>query len=704
MLYMKAFPKFMIFYFIFICLILLSAQNVNAQEEVNITIQQDENYKHRFNLEKGDTLRLNLISEYPTNFFFLSEQGLINYEINKVVKPSHENWYQLNDTFFTENLTVDACGVYFLIVENKQPPSSIYANKTLNITGIFDVKKEYIQVKEVPQYRKIIGSFMVLVLVLVFPFIIMFGRKKEKLAEISLAYLLLIFVGFIIGDISIFVGDNIQKITLLSTLITSLATLLAIAISINFVIAQVLSYTYTSAIIKPFIRNPIFIQYVVINIAIIGLLVWTLSNLEKYSGYAEVFGIILFKQIDLMIILFILAIAMIIPYIYDNVQQMRPTALINQLSKEVTLKNILYSSKIRENLKHGVKADNLNSRDNGIEFDSDGLQPLITIANKAINESNYELLRIVFDELERIGEKFTSDIKITVNRRIEIAEHFGYHLYNISKTAIIKEDVTAISSILNILFEINKSSKDDKITNETIIYLGKIGRLCASRGMANNAYDIIDFLGERGEIFSDKECEKSTNQSLNEIYGISNALIKNGLLKSRTKTIMSSFLRIVKKTVEKQSDVQIVDALHKSFSIAKSILDHGPDSPIVVGELFTFIKLLEEVGTNINNDMVTLNELLPSIIEQVEEMGTNAKEKGFTEFLIRFAGTLIVIGIYRTKQDMSKDYLLKVLYNLTTNIPEVHKEWDKIESSNLNPIDREKFNEFKSNFSKYFLI
>jgi len=63
-----------------------------------------------------------------------------------------------------------------------------------------------------------------------------------------------------------------------------------------------------------------------------------------------------------------------------------------------------------------------------------------------------------------------------------------------------------------------------------------------------------------------------------------------------------------------------------------------------------------------------------SIIEQVEEMGTNAKEKGFTEFLIRFAGTLIVIGIYRTKQDMSKDYLLKVLYNLTTNNPEVHKE------------------------------
>ena len=77
MSHMKALLKLIIFYFIFICLILLSAQNVNAQEEVNITIQENENYKHRFNLEKGDTLRLNLISEYPANFFFLSEQGLI---------------------------------------------------------------------------------------------------------------------------------------------------------------------------------------------------------------------------------------------------------------------------------------------------------------------------------------------------------------------------------------------------------------------------------------------------------------------------------------------------------------------------------------------------------------------------------------------------------------------------------------------------
>lgn len=221
--------------------------------------------------------------------------------------------------------------------------------------------------------------------------------------------------------------------------------------------------------------------------------------------------------------------------------------------------------------------------------------------------------------------------------------------------------------------------------------------------MANNAYDIIDFLGEHGEDFSDKEWKKSTNQSLNEIYGISNTLISNDLLKSRTKTIMSSFYRITKKSVERQSDFQIVDALQKSLSLANRILDYGKDSPVIVGELFMFLTLLEEVGTNISKDMVTLDESLPSIIEQVEEMGTNAKEKGFTEFLIKFAGTLILIGIYLTKQNMSKDYLLKILYRLTINNPEVRKEWDKIEKSDLNPIDKQKFNELKSIFLKYFL-
>ena len=45
-----------------------------------------------------------------------------------------------------------------------------------------------------------------------------------------------------------------------------------------------------------------------------------------------------------------------------------------------------------------------------------------------------------------------------------------------------------------------------------------------------------------------------------------------------------------------------------------------------------------------------------------------------------------------------------ILYNLTINNPEVHKEWDEIENSNLNPIDREKFGELKSNFSKCCLF
>ena len=64
-----------------------------------------------------------------------------------------------------------------------------------------------------------------------------------------------------------------------------------------------------------------------------------------------------------------------------------------------------------------------------LNFDSDGLQPLSTIANKAINDSNYELLRIIFDKLGQLGKKFVSDDKITDDKKVIIAEHFGYHLY-----------------------------------------------------------------------------------------------------------------------------------------------------------------------------------------------------------------------------------------------------------------------------------
>ena len=62
------------------------------------------------------------------------------------------------------------------------------------------------------------------------------------------------------------------------------------------------------------------------------------------------------------------------------------------------------------------------------------------------------------------------------------------------------------------------------------------------------------------EFFAHKEWIKSTNQTLSEIYVISEELIQNELLISRPKSIMSSFYRIAKKAVAKQLDLQSLDA------------------------------------------------------------------------------------------------------------------------------------------------
>lgn len=94
-----------------ICLIIISLiipfiQNVDAQQEINETIQISEYYKHGFELEKNDIISLNLTADHYANFIFLSETALIDYEINGVAKPAHENWYKLNTTKFFEFIKI----------------------------------------------------------------------------------------------------------------------------------------------------------------------------------------------------------------------------------------------------------------------------------------------------------------------------------------------------------------------------------------------------------------------------------------------------------------------------------------------------------------------------------------------------------------------------------------------------------------------
>ncbi len=689
--------KINIIYLIIISFIILSIQNADALQELNKTIQINEYYKQEFGLETGDILNLNLTTDIYADFFFLSEQSLIDYEINKAAKPSHVNWYKLNTTSFSENLTVDTGGTYFLIAVSKRASNSEYTNNTMNITESYDIRKQQIQVRTVSTLRKLGGTLMVILsMLLFFPVIIIF-RKNRANAIFFLIFL--IGLGFLIGDFHLFIGDVNQELNLLSNLLQGLITLLAIIVSINFVIAQVLSQMYTSATVKLVIRNPSFILYVTMNLGLIGSLIISLSDIDYMNRNLEINSVLLFRTIDFIIIAFILAIGLIIPYMYDTIQMMNPIGIIGKLIEDVTLNNLLKSSQLRRGKElsgtETSQKSNNHVQTKNIEFEPDSLQPIRDIANKAINESNYEILRVVSNKLGDLGKKYVLDAKINDTDKAIIAEHFGYHLDKIAETAIIRNDAATIKSIVNALLEINKASEKDSISYETIQYIGKIGLKCASNRLTNNiAYDVIDSLGELGEFFANNEWIKSTNQTLNEIYVISEELIQNELLISRPKSIMSSFYRVAKKAVAKQLDLQSLDALDKSQRIANRILNYSKDvSPI---EFMAFLPLFEEVGTKLTDEMVILKGTMPATIDMVGKMGENAKD---TEFIKKLTRTLIVVGIKLSKLNIAKENVLKVLVMLNSKNPTLQNEWDEVEK-NVKLTDKDFSDKLKLEFLK----
>ncbi len=719
---MKFIYKISIICLIIVSLIILFIQNVDAQQEINETIQISEYYKHGFELENNAIIILNLTTDHYANFFFLSETALIDYEINGIAKPVHENWYKINTTKFFENITVDTSGTYFLIVESKNTPARELNNKTLfNIKGLFDIQKP--TVKSISQPRLFLGIVLIIIsgiALLIFSYIYALHIKMNNLASIAFIFICLLILGFIISNISFFKGDFNQAFSLLNTLFQTLAAILAIIVSINFVIAQILAQSYNnSAIIKSFIRNGLFTQIVLPYLLIIVLILFYMADIEKFDTYYGIYGIILYRAVDMIIYLFIFAIALVIPYIYGVAEQMKPEVIIKQLSKEVTTRNLLESSSIRKNFNtdlilkrsengqgyiHDIlkklidhfnkifhtKSNKLDNTTTNKKFESDGLQPLREIANKAIKDSNFEVLRIISNKLENLGKEYVSDSTLTTQQKAIIAEHFGYHLYEIAKTS---NEPVIMNLFFNALLEINMSSREDSVAKETIIYMGKIGRLYASYRLTFNAYDLIDKLSDRCIIFVDNNCSISAKQSLNDIYVISEELIKNNLLISRSRPIMASLYRIAKKTIEKQMDELTCDVLNKSQKIAELIVDYRKDLFVIPGALLPFFEIIKEVSTNMTDDMDILKGIMPSVVEQAGKLGENTQD---TELVKRLASTLIIVGINLNKRNIGKAEMFKTLVILINKNPFLIDIWDDIVKPYLDPGNKEFLASLKS--------
>ena len=200
---------------------------------------------------------------------------------------------------------------------------------------------------------------------------------------------------------------------ILSSLIESEATILAIVVTLSLVAVQ-LAASSSSRIIDIFKRTPdlwvlivVYIFAIAYCVTLLKLIVDTQSRISDLENY------ILFAYYISMF-----AFIALIPYMWNILDLMKPSVVIGKLTEKITLENVL---------KAASEEGNLIERD-------DPIQPIIDIMNASLMKYDYGTFR---EGLRAIWNSTTSmlDKNQDKSEKEKIVNHVLYHLETVKRLA-----------------------------------------------------------------------------------------------------------------------------------------------------------------------------------------------------------------------------------------------------------------------------
>lgn len=219
---------------------------------------------------------------------------------------------------------------------------------------------------------------------------------------------------------------------ILSSLIESEATILAIVITLSLVAVQ-LAASSSSRVIDIFKRTPdlwvlivVYIFAIAYCVTLLKLIVDTqnrISDLENYILFA--YYISMFAFIAL------------IPYMWNILDLMKPSAVIDKLTERITWENVLTAASADGKL---------------IEMD-DPIQPIIDIMNASLMKYDYGTFR----EGLRAIQSSTNDIlneKQDNGEKEKIIGHVLYHLETIKRVVSGSEEGKLVDKVMLALKEV----------------------------------------------------------------------------------------------------------------------------------------------------------------------------------------------------------------------------------------------------------
>ena len=299
-----------------------------------------------------------------------------------------------------------------------------------------------------------------------------------------------IFYVLIIGSYLIFKKFNWWQTDvdsaryMLSALIQGEFAVVALVITLSIIAVQLAASSYSVRLIDAFRKTPdlwILIGIYGINIFYgLGVLkliekanpqMNSLSNLEIQISFSYYLGIFAF--------------VILVPYIWNTLNLLKPSTVIEMLAEEITKQNIL------------LAIEQLQKRD-----EKDPVQPIIDIIRSSLMKYGYEGVRA---GLIIIGKRtnliFKNEIS-TTEEETEISNHIFSHINSVGRLAASRKDEDSTSEALTILYEIEVMANEQKLENTMFLALRNIeslGMIAAENKLESSTRRALELIKKIGK-------------------------------------------------------------------------------------------------------------------------------------------------------------------------------------------------------------
>lgn len=308
----------------------------------------------------------------------------------------------------------------------------------------------------------------------------------------------------------------------LSSLVESEATVIAIVITLTLVVLQLTASSYSTRVIDIFEDSPSIWMIVGIYIIAIGYGLTILNAIDAiYSS-----GILNFEiSVWIAYFLGIFAFGALIPYLLGSLEIMKSSTVIDRFAEKITSENILSgvqeSEKIVSSDSNVVNYSYIYSdiMRPVIDTESDPVQPVIDIIHSSMMKYDYGTMRYGLDVLEKYmihmleKEKFGREEQIVV-------KHIFNHLEKVGKLAASRDDEDSIMEVIITIYMIGKTAMEHKLESaagEAVNSIKNIGRLAIDRKIPDIRISVTDLMGEIGRGAAQNKLDFATSVTVNSL-------------------------------------------------------------------------------------------------------------------------------------------------------------------------------------------